>query len=127
VVVCGSNRPYNVCLIVPEWDTIRGALKIDPFLDEESLANDLKVRRLIDSQLDTRMANLKKYERPLAWAFVAPFTAVNNILTPKMSIRRHMVVRTYENVIAELYHEETDESHKNIENQACIAIEQLQA
>ncbi|MFN9981789.1 MAG: long-chain fatty acid--CoA ligase, partial [bacterium] len=20
VVVCGSNRPYNVCLIVPEWD-----------------------------------------------------------------------------------------------------------
>jgi long-chain acyl-CoA synthetase len=119
VVVCGSNRPYNVCLIVPEWDVIRSALKLDPSTDEDTLANDLRVRRLIDSQLDIHLASLKKYERPLAWAFVAPFTAVNNMLTPKMSIRRHMVVRAYEDVIAKLYQkEETDESHKDIEDQA---------
>mmetsp|Transcript_3418 Transcript_3418/g.5059 ORF Transcript_3418/g.5059 Transcript_3418/m.5059 type:complete len:738 (+) Transcript_3418:49-2262(+) len=118
VVVCGSNRPYNVCLIVPEWDVIRSALKIDPSTSEEELAGDPRVQRLIDSQLDIHLANLKKYERPLSWAFVAPFTAANNMLTPKMSIRRHIVVRTYEDVIAGLYHKARDESHKDQQEQA---------
>jgi len=109
VVVCGSNRPYNVALLVPEWDVIRGALKVDASVTEDELANDPRVRRLIDSQLDVHTANLKKFERPQAWAFVAPFTAANNMLTPKMSIRRHMVVRTYEDVIAKLYHTQEEE------------------
>jgi len=109
VVVCGSNRPYNVALLVAEWDVIRGALKIEESVTEDELANDPRVRRLIDSQLDVHTANLKKFERPLAWALVAPFTAANNMLTPKMSIRRHMVVRTYEDVISKLYHTQQED------------------
>ena len=37
---------------------------------------------------------------------MAPFTASNNMLTPKMSIRRHMVVKAYEDVIANMYGDE---------------------
>jgi hypothetical protein len=32
-----------------------------------------------------------------------PFTAANNMVTPKMSIRRHVVVKPYEDVISDLY------------------------
>ena len=53
---------------------------------------------------------LKKYEVPRAWAFVAPFTAANNQLTPKMSIRRKIVLQDYGGVVARLYGEEPPSS-----------------
>jgi long-subunit acyl-CoA synthetase (AMP-forming) len=34
---------------------------------------------------------------------VAPFTAANNQMTPKMSIRRHKVMEAYEDLISHLY------------------------
>ena len=49
---------------------------------------------------------MKKFEIPQSWALVAPFTAANNMLTPKMSIRRHKVIQTYEDVINRLYGDE---------------------
>lgn len=106
VVLCGANRPYNVALLVLDWATIRTELKIKAEATEEELANDPRVKRLIDNEIQTTCAGkLKKFEVPQDWAMVAPFTAANNMLTPKMSIRRHMVIKTYEDVIAGLYNE----------------------
>lgn len=51
---------------------------------------------------------MKKYETPQKWAFVAPFTAANNMLTPKMSIRRHKVMTHYADVIGSLYGDTVD-------------------
>jgi long-chain acyl-CoA synthetase len=51
-------------------------------------------------------ARLKKFEIPQRWAFVAPFTAANNMLTPKMSIRRHKVIQFYGDIIAHMYGDE---------------------
>lgn len=103
VVLCGANRPFNVALIVPEWAAIRTELKIDATVSEEDLANDTKVHALIDSEIEQNCKNLKKFEVPVKWAFVAPFTAANNMLTPKMSIRRHKVIAAYEDEISHLY------------------------
>jgi len=103
VVLCGANRPFNVALIVPEWTAIRTALKIDANVSEEDLANDAQVRALIDSEIEQNCEKLKKFEVPSKWAFVAPFTAANNMLTPKMSIRRHKVIAAYEDEISHLY------------------------
>ena len=44
-----------------------------------------------------------------AWACVAPFTAANNMVTPKMSIRRHVVIKTYEEIINAMYKGVVDE------------------
>ena len=84
VVVCGANRPHNVALIVPDWVAIRTALKIPDDVDKEKLVNDKKVRGLIDEEIRVNTYKLKKYEVPQSWAFVAPFTAANNMLTPKV-------------------------------------------
>ena len=107
VVLTGANRPYNVVLIVPEWPAIRTAVGADDSATEEELANDPRVLELMDHAIETNCAGMKRYEVPKKWAFVAPFTAANNMLTPKMSIRRHKVIQTYEEVIDELYGEET--------------------
>jgi len=106
VVLCGANRPFNVALIVPDFAAIRSELKIEESTLDDQLVNNQKVKELIDYDISKKCSKLKKYEIPQEWSFVAPFTASNNMLTPKMSIRRHVVVRTYENVILNMYGDE---------------------
>jgi len=103
VVLYGANQPFNIALIVPDWDAIRNELSISGNTTEEELANDERVKTLIDMEIVRNCHKLKKFEIPTKWTFVAPFTLANNMLTPKMSIRRHKVVEAYEDVIAHLY------------------------
>jgi long-chain acyl-CoA synthetase len=103
VVLVGANRPHNVALLVPEWVAIRNELQIGAEISDEDLANDDRVKALIDADIHDSCYKLKKFEIPTKWAFVAPFTAANNMLTPKMSIRRHKVMQAYEDVVSHLY------------------------
>ena len=109
VVVCGANRPYNIALIVPEWTTIRNELGMndeddnDESITKEDIANDVRVKELIDSEITLSCYKLKKFEAPQNWTFVAPFTVANDMLTPKMSIRRHKVMEAYGDTISHLY------------------------
>jgi long-chain acyl-CoA synthetase len=103
VVLYGANRPYNIALIVPEWGAIRSELSVGDDVAEEDLANDERVKSLMDAEIHDSCYKLKKFEIPTKWAFVAPFTAANNMLTPKMSIRRHKVMEAYEELISHLY------------------------
>lgn len=106
VVLCGANRPHNVALLVPEWIAIRNEIKADPKVSDDELANDERVKNLIDKEIQSTCLRLKKFEIPQTWAFVAPFTAANNMLTPKMSIRRHKVIQTYHDTISHMYGDE---------------------
>jgi long-chain acyl-CoA synthetase len=103
VVLCGANRPHNVALVVPDWTAIRTALKVDDSVSDDELVNDERVKQLVETDIGEQCKNMKKFEVPRDIAFVAPFTAANNMLTPKMSIRRHMVIREYGDVIAKMY------------------------
>ena len=118
VVVCGANRPHNVAVIVPDWVAIRAEMKIGDDVDEETLVNDKEVRGLIDEEIRVNTYNLKKYEIPKSWAFVAPFTAANNMLTPKMSIRRKIVIKTYEDIISQMYGDKPQDGEEDIYEQA---------
>lgn len=111
VVLFGANKPHNVALLVPDWTAIRSELNLsDPNeVTDEDLANDKRVKSLIDAEIAANCWRLKKFEVPTKWAFVAPFTAANNMLTPKMSIRRHKVIQTYSDIIASLYGLEDEE------------------
>ena len=105
VVLYGANRPFNIALIVPAWEAIRTELQVGDSVSKQEYVNDDRVHRLIDGEIASRCAFCKKYEIPVKWAFVAPFTVTNMMLTPKMSIRRHKVVQAYEDVISDLYGE----------------------
>ena len=103
VVLAGANRPHNVALIVPDWVSIRAEFGIADTVSDDLLASDERVRSLIEDEIQSNCAGLKKFEIPQDFTFVAPFTAANNMLTPKMSIRRHVVIRTYEDEVALMY------------------------
>ena len=114
VVLYGANRPHNVALLVPDWVAIRMELSISSDVTEEDLANDERVKNLIDTEIKASCYKLKKFEIPTKWAIVAPFTAANNMLTPKMSIRRHQVIQTYADLIAHLYGDEESGAQKEV-------------
>lgn len=103
VVVCGANRPHNVALLVPEWPAIRKELGVEDDITDDELASEVSVKELIDNEIIQSCIKLKKFETPKDWAFVAPFTAANNMLTPKMSIRRHKVMDAYDELISSMY------------------------
>ena len=114
VVLYGANRSHNIALLVPELAAIRAELKLNNpnEVTDEDLVNDKRVKALIDAEIVANCWRLKKYEVPTRWAFVAPFTAANNMLTPKMSIRRHKVIQTYMEVINGIYGEEKEEDDR---------------
>jgi len=112
VVLCGANREYNVALIVPDFIAVRSHLSLtedETKISEEHIVNLPEFKQLIDTEISNSCtrANLKKYEQPEQWCIVAPFTAANNMLTPKLSIRRHKVIKFYEDLIDQMYQGDT--------------------
>jgi len=105
VVLYGANKPYNIALLVLDWNHIRLELNMND-IAEEDLISDKRVKTLIDAEISANCWRVKKFEIPTKWTVVSPFTAANNMLTPKMSIRRHEVIKTYQNIIMKLYKEE---------------------
>ena len=107
VVLTGANRPYNVALIVPDTAALRTALELSDAENESVSDDDLLMRpdvhELVTQDVAAKCANMKKFEIPQKWAFVPAFTAANDMLTPKMSIRRHKVISTYADLTERLY------------------------
>jgi long-chain acyl-CoA synthetase len=115
VVVCGANRPHNVALVVPDWAAIRSQLGIsESDSSEEDLANNARVKGLISAEIKLNCYKIKKFEVPVSFVMVSPFTAANNMVTPKMSIRRHVVLKTYDDMISQLYEESVGSFSGNI-------------
>ena len=87
-VVTGANRPYNVALVVPDWASIRSELNVSELeASEEDMVNDARVKGLIGAEIKLNCYNIKKFEVPMAFLIVSPFTAANNMVTPKVNTR----------------------------------------
>ena len=106
VMVCGANRPFNVAVVVPEVDALANwasAEGIDVSTPER-LVEDPRVGAFMDKEIDARSAKFKAFERIRGLVLTAePFTVANDLLTPKLSIKRRNVVRRYRNEIDALY------------------------
>jgi len=103
VVLCGANRPHNVALLVPEWAAIRQEFDFKDNIPDITIVNDERVKKMIDNEILEKCTSFKKFEIPKDWAIVSPFTAANNMLTPKMSLRKHKIIEAYHDLISNLY------------------------
>jgi len=118
-VLYGDNRPYNVVLVVPDWLLVADwAAEHVPAADlpagapAAALAQHPSVRHLISTELQAACAEagVKKYEVPRRWLLLEEgFTAERGMLTPKMSVKRHVVFKEYMPRIEALYGADSDE------------------
>jgi long-chain acyl-CoA synthetase len=106
VMVYGDNRPYNVALIVPNFDAVTSwakeagisASSPDLLIAEES------VRKLFDAEVKTYCEKFKGFEEVRDFALVSEdFTTENGMLTASLKLKRRKVLDVHGGVLDLLY------------------------
>jgi long-subunit acyl-CoA synthetase (AMP-forming) len=69
----------------------------------DAFCNNEPVISLITQELKRFEIEINNYERVRAWTFIKPLTPENDLLTQKMSLKRHNIAKVYENTIDGLY------------------------
>jgi long-chain acyl-CoA synthetase len=106
VMIYGDNRPFNVALVVANVEALKewGAHHGVTGKTTEDLLADPKVRAKMREEIDRVSADFKGYERIRNFALIAEdFTLENDMLTPKLSVKRRNVLRRWQSEIDKLY------------------------
>ncbi|MBP6031484.1 MAG: long-chain fatty acid--CoA ligase [Sphingobium sp.] len=105
-MVSGDRRPYLVGVIVPEaewlgaWAKAHGKADASP----AALAADAALHTALRAAVDRVNADLSVTERVRQFIIAdAPFTIENEMLTPSIKIRRHVIRSVYQERLDGLY------------------------
>lgn len=105
-MVYGANRKFNVAVIAPdfvnleEWAAGQG---IDASDRAKLVAND-RVRALYRTEIDKQSAGFKGFETIKDFVLSPQdFTVEDNLLTPKLSMKRRNIIKRFEQEIEALY------------------------
>jgi long-chain acyl-CoA synthetase len=105
-MVYGEQRPYNVALVVPDFEYLKMWAEengIDTS-DTEALLADEQVRELYVAELNRAQANIKRYERVRDFVLEDDeFSPENGLLTPSLKIKRRAVMAKYGDQIDDMY------------------------
>jgi long-chain acyl-CoA synthetase len=100
VLVYGDKRPYCVALVTLSED----ARKKFGGADFEALAASVEVKAAVQAEVDAVNAKLASFESIKKFAILpADLTEASGDLTPKLSVKRKVVIDKYRPVIEELY------------------------
>jgi long-chain acyl-CoA synthetase len=100
VLVYGDKRPYCVALVTLSED----ARKRFGGAELEALAASPEVKAALQAEIDGLNATLASYESIKNFAILpADLTEASGDLTPKLSVKRKVVIDKYRSVIEELY------------------------
>jgi len=106
VYVHGANKPYNVALVVPDFDMLKAWAKgegIDAG-DPDVLVKDPRVIAKIKAEIAEASKGFKGYERIEKFALITEdFTTANGMLTPSLKLKRRAVIAKYDALIESLY------------------------
>jgi len=101
-MVYGMNKLNNVAIIVPDFPALAGAGFTG---SPEELCKDEGVRAHIRAAIDSQHSEIfKGFERIKDFRLVPEeFSVDNDMLTPKMSLKRRNVIKAYQHLIDEMY------------------------
>ncbi len=105
-IVVGDSRDFVTALIAPDFEELEKLAKL--FEIEYSIPTELisnkKITETIKADIDRLQSNRAKFERVRKFSLLSePFTVENGYLTPKLSIKRHVVERKYSYLINQMY------------------------
>jgi long-chain acyl-CoA synthetase len=107
VVVVGAGRKQPAALVVPDWESLKSALRsaeISVSANHSELCRDSRVVKLVQSELVSLTAGLAEHERVRRIALLAEeFTIDSGALTPTLKVKRRVVDQEYGDQIEELY------------------------
>ncbi|MFN3780665.1 MAG: AMP-dependent synthetase/ligase, partial [Candidatus Kapaibacteriota bacterium] len=105
-IIIGDGREYNTALILPNFEELKKLaelLEIKYNSISELVSND-KVIKIIKNDIDRLQKDLSKFERVRKFALLTEaFSIDTGELSPKLSVKRHVIERKYSKLIEELY------------------------
>jgi len=105
-MVIGEKRKYAACLLFVDHaglKRLRKELKNDSLTDEELLETE-KVKRDMETLLDSVNKRINHWERLVKWKFILePPTIDNGELTPTLKLRRNNILEKYQDVVDAIY------------------------
>jgi long-chain acyl-CoA synthetase len=106
VMVYGDNKPFNVALLVPAFDTLKAWAAENGVNDTapDALVENAKVRALYKKELEEYAGKMKGFEEVKDFALVTEdFTTENGMLTPSMKLKRKKVLEVHGVLLNGLY------------------------
>jgi long-chain acyl-CoA synthetase len=107
VVVVGSSRKYPAALIVPDWESLKGALRAagkDVPATHEALSRLPAAIKVVQKDVTTITAHLADYERVRRIVLlVDEFSIEKGEMTPTLKVKRPVIDQKYGKLIDELY------------------------
>jgi long-chain acyl-CoA synthetase len=106
VILIGERREYCTAIISPNFEQLENLAKEFDinFNDKNELIVNSKIINHLKREIDYIQKDLAKYEKVRKFVLLSePFTIENGELSPKMSIRRHVVEKKYSEIIEQLY------------------------
>ena len=103
--VFGDNKLYNVALVVPDMPTLGKWAAQHGITDtgDALLANE-RVNALYREEIDKHSAEFKQFEKIKKLKLIGEdFTIENGMLTPKLSLKRRVVLGRYAAELEKLY------------------------
>jgi len=105
-IIIGDNREYNTALILPNFEELKKlaeAIGIEYSSISELVSNE-KIIKIIKNDIDRLQKDLSKFERVRKFALLTEtFSIDNGELSPKLSIRRHVVEKKFADLIDQMY------------------------
>ncbi|HLL43899.1 MAG TPA: long-chain fatty acid--CoA ligase, partial [Segetibacter sp.] len=106
VIVIGSDKKFVAALIVPAFPMLRQWMRENniPFVNNEDAIRNVKVREFYTNLVDSfnkyfnRVEQIKKFE-----LLSAEWTVNTGEMTPKMSVKRKVVLEKYKDAVEKLY------------------------
>ncbi|MEP6832674.1 MAG: long-chain fatty acid--CoA ligase [Gemmatimonas sp.] len=110
-VMIGDKRKFPAILIVPNWDAV------DKWASTQNLGSKSRaellaspaVRAMLDREVNAQMTGLAHFEAPKKIEYLEhDFSIERGELTPKLSVKRRVIEKTYKELIDKLYAEPAD-------------------
>ncbi|TVR04157.1 MAG: long-chain fatty acid--CoA ligase [Deltaproteobacteria bacterium] len=108
VFLHGDNKPYNVALVVPDFEALAKWAQKQGISDTspEGLVKNDRCHARIGEELRKYSDGFKGYERPQRWTLIIEeFSTDNDMLTPSMKVKRRNVLKAYSDLLESLYDE----------------------
>jgi long-chain acyl-CoA synthetase len=108
-VLIGDKRKFPVVLVVPDWEQVEKYAKYKNIIwtDRAQLLQMPTIRAKMEKEVLGQLHGLARFEMPKKVALLEhDFSIERGELTPKLSVKRKVVDKTYKSVIDALYVED---------------------
>ena len=103
IMIEGTNKPYNVALIVLDPDTADKWAK-QHGADRATLVDNPQFHEAIATEIERVASGFKGYERPRKFVLIEEeWTPENEMLTPSLKVKRRIVMENYGERLMGLY------------------------